>query len=149
MVHRLWLLKEVIKRDRRSKVSWKSFMKLVEKYQCGYMVYPSFYFINRLYDTSIPGSVMGKIKPNGDVDHVYKLKTERVFDERVDLSRIFNKLSISWTFSPQPFYKRIRLFVSPSLIFLAFTYAKPLLRYAHRYFRSVFLMDIKPSRRVK
>ena len=122
MVHRLWLIKEVIRKDKKNRESWHSFLKLCDRYKLGFMVYPGLYFINKLYDKPIPHSVIRSLKPDKYyVDRVYHLKTSLVFDERIDLSRVLHKVTISWVFSPQPVYNRLRLFVSRELFLLIVT----------------------------
>lgn len=127
MVHRLWLIKEIIRKDKKTKKSWVSFFALCNRYKAGFMVYPAFYFINKLYKRPIPQFVISTLKPkNSNTDRVYQLKTSAVFDERISISRILNKVTISWVFSPQPLYKRLFLFFSPSMFLLTLTYMVPI-----------------------
>ena len=141
MMHRLWLIKEVVRKDKKTPGSWSSFVHLTSSYQMDFMVYPAFYFVNKLYNKIIPSLVLRQIKPTGNADEIYKLKTDLVFDERVDLSRVINKIYISWAFSPQSFFKRLSLLVSPTLLLLLLTYIKPI--------RSLVVVDIKKLYRNK
>lgn len=126
MVHRLWLIKEVVKKDKKTNKSWDRFLEIVEQYKIGYLVYPAFYFVNSLYGKIVSDWVIKQVKPRKSVEQIYKLKQDLIFDEKVDLSRVFNKLSISWNYSPQPLYRRIGLLFSPSLFLLLITYIQPL-----------------------
>ena len=115
MSHRLWLIKEIIKKDYQTRPAWNSFIELVSTFKMGFMIYPAFYYINRLYGATIPESVIKRIKPAGNLEKVYGFKSQLVFDERVDFFRILNKFYISWIFSPQPLLRRFTLLISPSL----------------------------------
>ncbi|MCR4263888.1 MAG: signal peptidase I [Candidatus Roizmanbacteria bacterium] len=126
MVHRVWLINKIVKKDKKTPRSWQVFLELVQKYKLGYMVYPAFYFANRLYKKRVPRFVIESVKPHEKfAAQVYGLKPGLIFEERFTVSRVVNKIVISWFFSPQPVYRRLQLFVSRELFLLTVTYIVP------------------------
>ncbi len=120
---RLEFLDKIIRHSGKRSASrirfWTSQNDLIKKYQLQDFVYPVFLLLKKYYQTPISNSFLQSIKPSNYLrSKIYHLGS--IFDDEPRISAGINRFRNLFLFSPQPFRKKLFVFISPQVLYSIF-----------------------------
>ncbi len=107
----------------KANIDWNELSKLVKHYSLQNFVYPAFVLLNKYYQTKIPNNFLNLIKPKAKLAYYivrWVVKTTPIFDNLSRIKAGVWRFAYLFIFSPQPIWRRILVFVKPSVFFAFF-----------------------------
>jgi len=122
-VYRLEFINKVIGKEMgRSKTVFTETAKTINDYRLNNFIYPVFILLKKYYYAHFPNSFLKMIQPadvltRRRVNQIIKIN---IFDEESRFTRGITRFKNLFSFSPNPRYVKIRIFLNPRVIYSVF-----------------------------
>lgn len=116
---RYQFLDRIIRKEKLTPIAVKYLTAIIKKYQLQNFVYPVFVLLKKYYQTPIPSSFFGTIKPTGFINFMnfIDFKNLNIFDDESRIKSGITRFKNLFFLSPNPLWKKILVFINLQVIY--------------------------------